>query len=757
MYVPLRVYSPYSVGFGAIKTNELVDFCVAEGIPAAGVADRNSLSGVMANSKGLSAKGIQPLMGATVRISHAGIDGDLVLYATSQVGYKSLLGLVNRYNLSPSAQATALTDLEGQLGSGAQEMIALTAGASGLVDKIAAGKGCARSALEILARVFRGSTYVEIQRPEGKPAATEATMVDLASALALPLVATQEAHYASADMKSAHDAFLCIADKSYIAEAGRRHAADGCYLVSAADMKQRFSDIPEAITNTVEIARRASFMVEPQAPRLPAFETDNGESEQDCLTRLAHEGLNKRLAAISALDEVASNEAYRNRLDYELGVIGKMGFPGYFLIVADFIGWAKSQDIPVGPGRGSGAGSLVAYALGITDIDPLQFGLLFERFLNPERVSMPDFDIDFAKARRDEVIEYVRGKYGADHVAHIASFGTLQARAVVRDVGRVMQIAYPVVDQYAKMIPQNPSNPVTLGEAMEEEGLAQEIEKAGDDIKALFRIALQLEGLYRHVSTHAAGMIISDQPIADVVPVHRDKDGKLSTSFEMKAVEAAGLVKFDFLGLKNLDIVDGALDFIESTKGERPDLNILNFVDQRTYAQLASGDGFGVFQLESMGMRRAMKDLAIDTIEELIALISLYRPGPMEQIDTYAAVKRGEEEIHYLHPEMQEVLEPTNGVMIYQEQVMEIARRVAGYSLGDADLLRRAMGKKIKSEMDAQRERFCDGAAQGWVEITLDNGQTKTVHALTRFATNDGSGRTVTLQEAIDEGLDIAA
>ena len=424
--------------------------------------------------------------------------------------------------------------------------------------------------------------------------------------------------------------------------------------------------------------------------------------------------------------------------------------------MADFIAWAKGQDIPVGPGRGSGAGSLAAYALGITDIDPIAFGLLFERFLNPERVSMPDFDVDFAQERRDEVIDYVRGKYGADRVAAIATFGTLQARAVVRDVGRVMQIPYPVVDRFAKMIPHNPANPVGLAEAMEGDALAQELAAADEDIRAMFDIALKLEGLYRHVSTHAAGVIISDRPVAETVPVHLDAGGKLATSFEMKSVEAAGLVKFDFLGLKNLDIIQGAVRFIEATKGTTPDLDALGFEDERTFRDLAQGDGFAVFQLESQGMRRAMCELEVSDIEELIALISLYRPGPMDQISTYAAVKRGERAVSYAHEETREVLEPTHGVMIYQEQVMEIARRLSGYSLAEADLLRRAMGKKIQSEMDAQRERFVRGSGEGWVEVALDDGRTKRVHALAKLPALDGSGRQLTLREAMDEGVEVA-
>lgn len=756
MYIPLRVYSPFSVGFGAVQISDLTDYCTAHGVPAAGVADESSLGGAMTISKGLAAKGVQPLIGGTFRVAFGDTEGELVFYATSNDGYGALRRIANRWNTAKAPQAPQVDALTEIMGAGIGDVIALTGGKGGLADKLASAGKDLDGALARLAEIFGDRLYVEIQRPAGTALASEPVLRTAADGLGLPLVATQSAHYATADMTGAHDAFLCVADKTYLAEAARRHAESGYYLVEPAEMVERFADLPEAIANTVQIARRASFMLEPQKPRLPAFPTENGESEEDCLRRLAHVGLKKRLAGINGFEEAASESDYRARLDYELDVIINMGFPGYFLIVADFIGWAKSQDIPVGPGRGSGAGSLVAYALGITDIDPIPFGLLFERFLNPERVSMPDFDIDFCQERREEVIDYVRGKYGAERVAHIAAFGTLQARAVVRDVGRVMQIAYPVVDRYAKMIPQNPSAPVTLQEAMEQENLAEALAAADDDIRAMFNVALKLEGLYRHVTTHAAGMIISDLPVADVVPVHVDKDGKLATAFEMKAVEAAGLVKFDFLGLKNLDIVKGAVDFVAATVGDKVDLEKVGFEDEETFRQLAGGDGFAVFQLESAGMRRAMKDLRVSNIEELIALISLYRPGPMEQIPTYAAVKNGEQEVSYAHETTREVLEPTNGVMIYQEQVMEIARRLAGYSLGDADLLRRAMGKKIQAEMDAQRQRFASGAAAGWVDIELDSGETKRVHALTKVATLDGTGRTVTLAEAIEQDLDVA-
>ena len=756
MYIPLRSFTQFSVGFGAVKPADLVTHALEHNLPAAGFTDINSLAGALTLSKTLAAKGIQPIIGTSLEIADRGHKGMIALFATSQDGYAALLRAVNARNLDPKTRPLSLETLAAKLGEDAGAVIALTGGPDGLIETMIAAGEKILPTLTDLQAIFPGSLYVEIQRYAAASGPHEATLLKAAAHFDLPLVATSEAHYPTEGGEMAQDALLCISNKTYLAEQARVHARAGRYLATPAEMAERFHDMPEALVNSVEIARRCAFMVSPKAPSLPAFPTQDGVSEAEALKAQAHAGLKARLARRVAMEAGAADVAYRDRLDYELAVISQMGFPGYFLIVADFIGWAKANDIPVGPGRGSGAGSLVAWALGITDIDPLAFGLIFERFLNPDRVSMPDFDVDFCQERREEVIDYVRQKYGAERVAHIAAFGTLQARAAVRDVARVMQIAYPVADRFAKMIPANPSNPITLGEAMEQDDLAIAISEADEDIKMMFQTALAIEGLYRVVSTHAAGVIISDRPVAEVVPVHLDQSGQLSTSFEMKAVESAGLVKFDFLGLKNLDIIKGTLDFVRATKGEEIDLAEIGYADDRTYAQLAAGDGFAVFQLESSGMREAMKQLRTDNVEDLIALISLYRPGPMDQIRTYAAVKHGIEDVHYAHPEMREVLEPTNGVMIYQEQVMEIARRLAGYSMGEADLLRRAMGKKIASEMDDQRRRFVDGAAAGWVEITLDTGETRRVHSQARFAALDGSGRQVTLQEAMEAEIEVA-
>lgn len=756
MYIPLRIFSPFSVGFGSVHPEDMISFCKDNGIPAAGITDKNSLSGALTLSKVLSGHGLQPIIGITIQVVADDVEGSLVAFATGPDGYKGLLAVANRYNTDENSTPLTLAEIDDLTRNAKNEIIVLTGGADGLVErKINHGQKIQPVCDEIVRIFGKTQVYIEIQRRSAVPGTAENTLMRAANHFGLPLVATNEAHYPTSDAKDAHDAFLCISDKTVLADAARRHSLKGQYLVPPEDMKHRFADIPKALDNTAEIARRASFMVEASDPALPVFRTEHGESEDEALRDQARKGLAARLSRLNAMDGHDDDE-YRNRLEAEIGIISRMGYPGYFLIVADFIRWARQQDIPVGPGRGSGAGSLVAWALGITDIDPIRFGLIFERFLNPERVSMPDFDIDMCQERREEVIDYVREKYGHDNVAHIAAFGTLQARNAVRDVARVMQVPYPVADKFAKMIPHNPSNPVNLGEAMAQDPLASALDGAGEDVRTVFRTALRLEGLYRHVSTHAAGIIISNRPVAEVVPVHRDQNGNLATSFEMKAVESAGLVKFDFLGLKNLDIIQATLASVEQIRGEKIDLSTIGFDDKRTFNQLACGDGFGVFQLESAGMRQAMRDLGISDIEELIALISLYRPGPMDQIGTYADVKNGKKDIHYAHPEIRDILEPTRGVMIYQEQVMEIARRLAGYTPGEADLLRRAMGKKIQAEMDAQKMRFQNGAAEGWVDITLDDGSRKRVHALSRFPAIDGSGRTVSIEEAMAENIEIA-
>jgi DNA polymerase-3 subunit alpha len=525
----------------------------------------------------------------------------------------------------------------------------------------------------------------------------------------LPLVATNQAYFASEDDYRAHDALICIAEGRYINEQDRRRLTPDHRLKSAEEMCALFADLPEALENTVEIAQRCAFRPTEHAPILPAFSKTDELAE---LSQQAEAGLTARLQQVEpAMDE----QAYRDRLAFELTVIGDMGFPGYFLIVADFIKWAKNQNIAVGPGRGSGAGSVVAWALTITDLDPLRFGLLFERFLNPERVSMPDFDIDFCQSRRDEVISYVQQKYGRAQVAQIITFGKLQARAVLRDVGRVLQMPYGQIDRLCKMVPNNPANPVTLAEAINIEPRLQAERDSDQQVAELMEISLKLEGLYRHASTHAAGVVIGDRPLQELVPLYRDPKSDMPvTQFNMKWVEKAGLVKFDFLGLKTLTVLEKAVELLAET-GVTLDINNLPLDDTATYELMGRGDTIGVFQLESAGMRDVLRKMKPDKFEDIIALVALYRPGPMDNIPLFIARKKGEKELDYLYDTLQPILQETYGVMIYQEQVMQIAQTLSGYSLGEADLLRRAMGKKIKEEMAAQKARFVDGAVEGGV------------------------------------------
>ena len=729
-FVHLRVHTAYSLSAGAIRTKELVALCRAERMPAVGITDTGNLFGALEFALACAAAGIQPIIGCELalargpaeegsRSGRAPIEPDrLVLLVQSEAGYRNLLALVSRSYLAgePGADpAVALADL-----AAASEGLICLSGTKGPVGRlIAEGQGeAAEALLRELAAAFPARLYVELMRHGmAEEERSEPGLVDLAYRLGLPLVATNDAHFPVRDFYEAHDALLCIAAGTVVADTGRRRLTPLHYFRPAAEMREAFADLPEACDNTLVIARRCAFVPQPRQPILPAFPTEDGNDEETALRRAAAAGLAARLERLG-LDEGAARP-YSERLEFELATIIEMGFAGYFLIVADFIQWAKRQGIPVGPGRGSGAGSVVAWALTITDLDPLRFGLLFERFLNPERISMPDFDIDFCQDRRDEVIRYVQQKYGRDRVAQIITFGKLQARAVLRDVGRVLGLPYGQVDRLCKLVPYNPAHPVSLEEAIAVEPLLQE-QRAGDEsVGRLIEIALKLEGLYRHASTHAAGVVIGDRPLSELVPLYRDPRSDMPvTQFNMKWVEPAGLVKFDFLGLKTLTVLARAQELL-ARRGVEIDLANLPLDDPPTYELLSRGETVGVFQVEGAGTRDMLRKLRPDRFEDIVAANALYRPGPMENIPRYIAVKHGEEQPDYLHPVLRPILEETYGVMTYQEQVMQIAQRLAGYSLGAADLLRRAMGKKIQSEMDAQRAEFVAGAMERGVERRL--------------------------------------
>jgi DNA polymerase-3 subunit alpha len=711
-FIHLAVRSSYSLLESMITPKDLKSWCVEHGMPAVAITDRNNLFGALESSSVLTEAGIQPIMACVFDVSEGALRDKpvrLSLYAQNDAGYRRLMFLSSRAYLDASDGVPVLP--RALLQEDTDGLIALTGGAEGSVARwlLKNRMAEARTELSTLAAMFPGRLYVEITR-HGTQAefATEAALLDLAYSLELPIVATHDARFLSPADAKAHDALMCIAHGTYLGQEDRPQVEPSQYLKSEAEMAELFADLPEALASTLEIAQRCSVRALPRKPILPGFAA--GRSEEDELRHQAKEGLDARLK--QARQIFAAEADYHARLDFELSVIERMGFSGYFLIVSDFIKWAKDQGIPVGPGRGSGAGSVVAWALLITDLDPIRFDLLFERFLNPERVSMPDFDVDFCQERRGEVIRYVRDKYGADSVAMIITFGTLQAKAVVRDVGRVMQMPYGQVDRLAKLIPFNPAKPPTLEEAIASEPRFDEEIEADPRVGELIEIALSLEGLYRNAGTHAAGVVIADRPLVELVPLYNDPRADLpATQFNMKYAEMAGLVKFDFLGLKTLTVIERALAMIRR-RGADVGEAWETLDDAATYALMASGDTLGVFQLEGAGMRDTLRKVRPGNIEDVIAIISLYRPGPMENIPVYVHGKENPDRIVYQHPDLRPVLEATYGVPVYQEQVMRMAQEIAGYSLGEADLLRRAMGKKKLDEMIAQRNRFVEGAAR---------------------------------------------
>ncbi|WP_367281207.1 DNA polymerase III subunit alpha [Sneathiella sp.] len=728
-FIHLRVHSAYSLSEGAVPIKQLQKLCADNRMPAVAIADTSNLFGALEFSLAMMGGGVQPIIGCQIALLREdGVDRSgrrpepdpIVLLAQDEAGYNNLLKLTSHAFLKTDAGETAQVPFD-VLAENSAGIICLTGGSEGPIGRLIAADQLetAESYARKLAETFKGRLYMELQR-HGLPLEekTEPGFLKIAYDLDIPLVATNEVFFADRGMYEAHDALLCIAMGKYVGDQNRIKRTPEHYFKSQAEMVELFSDLPEAIDNTLVIAQRCAIASPTRDPILPAFSSAEGRDEAGELAALARKGLTVRLEnevfteGMATAEREAKSKEYFDRLEYEIDVINEMGFPGYFLIVSDFIQWSKIHDVPVGPGRGSGAGSVVAWALTITDLDPLRFGLLFERFLNPERVSMPDFDIDFCQDKREQVIRYVQDKYGHDQVAQIITFGKLQAKAAVRDVGRVLQMPYGQVDRISKMIPANPANPVSLQQALDTEPRLRE-ERANDaDVARLLEIALQLEGLYRHASTHAAGVVIGDRPLDELVPLYRDPRSDMPvTQFSMKYAETAGLVKFDFLGLKTLTVLDRAKALL-ARRGIEIDYAKLPLDDPAVFELLSTGNTIGIFQLESSGMRDMLRKMRPDAFEDIIAIVALYRPGPMENIPTYIRRKHGEEEPDYLHPILKPVLEETYGVIIYQEQVMEIAKTLAGYSLGEADNLRKAMGKKIQKEMDKQRAIFAKGAKE---------------------------------------------
>ncbi len=718
-FVPLRVLSSFSMLEGAIDPKDIAKLAKERGFPAIAICDRNGLYGVMPFAAACKAEGVQPIIGALLGVAREGVAGSdarsidyLALLAQDDEGYGNLCHLVSQAHLDRPLELdphVTLADLEGHTGG----LIALTgAGEGGLTRLLADGQAEAAARLATqLEALFPQRLYIELAR-HGDPVCerAESALIDLAYARDLPLVATNPANFAEPHMHKAHDAMLCIAHSTQIEAEDRPRSNPQAFVKSASMMDEAFADLPEATVNTLVIAQRCAFAPPYRKPILPSLAGDlSGEAR--ALAEDSRKGLEARLAAYSDLLP-EDRQVYFSRLEFEIDVIVKMGFPGYFLIVADFIKWAKEQGIPVGPGRGSGAGSVVAWSLTITDLDPIRLGLLFERFLNPERVSMPDFDIDFCETRRGEVIRYVQAKYGSDHVAQIITFGKLKARAVLRDCGRILQMSYGQVDRLCKMIPNHPTDPWPLPRALN--GVAEFKREYDNDkeVKRLVDLAMQLEGMPRNSSTHAAGVVIGDRPLAQLVPLYRDPRSDMPvTQFDMKYVESSGLVKFDFLGLKTLSVLRKAVDLL-GERGISIDLGALPLDDPAVYSLMQTGNTVGVFQLESEGMRRTLKAVKPTNFGDIIALVSLYRPGPMDNIPLFGQRKAGAVPIEYPHPKLEGILAETYGIFVYQEQVMQAAQVLAGYSLGDADLLRRAMGKKNQAEMDDQRQRFIEGCRE---------------------------------------------
>lgn len=706
MFIHLRVHSVYSLLESSVKIEELIGLCLRNKMPAVAITDSGNLFGSLEFAEYAASRGIQLIIGCNIIVKHSEQNLPILLLAKNEQGYTNLVTLVSEsFRKRKNNSDIPYVDFD-ELLNLSTGLIALTGGS---LAQLLLGQD--KETVEKLLSAFNGHLYVELQRHGlNKELELEEALIDFAYQRNIPLVATNDVFFPNRSDYEAYDILTCISEGSYALENNRKKLTTEHYFKSVAEMEELFSDIPEAIHNTLVIAKRCSYMPRSRQPILPKFPCRENKTENEELREQAVAGLEFRIANETDIDL----KQYYDRLNYELSVITSMNYAGYFLIVSDFIRWSKANGIPVGPGRGSGAGSIVAWGLQITDLDPIKFGLIFERFLNPDRVSMPDFDIDFCQEKRDLVIDYVQKKYG--YVAQIITFGKLQARAVLRDVGRVLQMPYSQVDKISKMVPFNPVNPVTLSQAIEFDQNLQKERDSDEVIAKLLDISLRLEGIYRHVSTHAAGIVICDQKLENFVPVYYDPNSALPiTQYSMKYVEKAGLIKFDFLGLGTLTLIDHVCRLI-NRDGKKIDISSVPLNDQKTYEILSSGDSIGVFQLESSGMREALIKLKPDCIEDIIALISLYRPGPMDNIPTYVARKHGLEKPDYIHPLLEEVLKETFGVIIYQEQVMEIARILSGYSLAEADLLRRAMGKKIKEEMDKQRELFIQGATKNGVD-----------------------------------------
>ena len=738
-FVHLRVHTAYSLSEGAILVPKLIHKLHDLRIAAVALTDTANMFGGKAISKYAQDEGIKPILGCQFYFRNPDADDVLkskgrviepdkiILLCMNAEGYANIMKLMKRAyldNPGPTEKAQLkMSDLE-ELNAG---LICLTGGVEGQIGRLLLEnrKAEAEATTVKLHEIFGNRLYMELMRigleAERK---TEDAFIDLAYKYNIPLVATNEAFFFDADMYEAHDALICIAAGEYVANENRKKYSPNNRLKSPEEMVELFKDLPEAVDNTVKIAMRCNFLSEKVQPLLPIFECPDGMSQDEYIDYAAHKGLEEHMRDYVYFEGMTDEEKaeidkkYYGRLEYELSVIKKMGFPGYFLIVSDFIQWSKTHGVPVGPGRGSGAGSIVAWSLKVTELDPLKLDLLFERFLNPERVNMPDFDVDFCQENRYKTIEYVQKKYGFDHVAQIITYGKLQSKNVIRDVARVLQMPYAQADRISKMIPPGVQgkNP-TLQESLDQVPELEEMRQNDPQINKLFDIGMKLEGLYRQSGMHAAGVVIGDRPLDQLVPLYKDPKADMPvTQYDMKYVEETGLIKFDFLGLKTLTVIKRAVDWIKKTRGEDLIIEKIPLDDRETYELLQRGDTVAVFQFESDGMKDVHRQIKPDRFEDLVAIVSLYRPGPMDNIPTYIKRKHGEEEITYLHPSLAPILDETYGIMVYQEQVMKIAQVLGGYTMGGADKLRKVMGKKMRDEIPKQRKMFTEGAIKNGID-----------------------------------------
>jgi len=740
----IKIHTQYSICEGAVRTLDLAKYCKEKKIKSIGLCDSNNLCGALEFSESIAKAKTQPIIGTQINVKYKNQIGKIPIFAKNLIGYKNLIKLSSKSYLEIKDDEEPHSTIE-SIEENSDGLILLSGSFDGLIGKLFS-KNLSEEVIVLLKRInkiFGNNFYIEIQR-HGDDGENffEKFLINIADKLSLPLLATQEVFYIEKDMHEAHDAYLCVGEKTYVNSKDRKKYSEEHYLKSPSEMYKLFSDLPEALENNINFPLRISFRPKNSIPILPNIQKNELKNVDDLLIKDSLKGLEEKLNeyVFPALSEKNNNEIkniYNKRLMHEISIISKMKYASYFLIVADYINWAKKNNIPVGPGRGSGAGSLVAWALSITDIDPIKFDLIFERFLNPDRISMPDFDIDFCEEKRDLVLKYLKEKYGKG-VAHIVTFGKLKSRMAFRDIGRVLGIPYGYVDSLCKMIPFDPSRPLSLKESILREPRLQNEEKKDPRVKKLIELSLKLEGLNRNMATHAAGVVIPEENLAEFIPLYKDSSSNSflpSTQFDMYASENAGLVKFDILGLKTLTVISKTISFLKEKKIEI-DIRKIKLDDEKIFNLLSDGHTVGLFQLESAGMRDALVNMKPNKFEDIIALVALYRPGPMSNIPIYNQCKHGLKEPDYLHPKLKKILEPTYGVIIYQEQVMQIAQTLSGFSPGEADILRRAMGKKKRAELEKQKERFVNGAIKNGIAKDIANFIFKKIEPFAEYGFN---------------------